>query len=72
MEEVEVEGFDPRSETIEDLKARFKDRLRGSWIAVLDDGRVLAHKDVDELVERGKRSIVSLFRIPEKGTVMLR
>jgi len=70
MEEVKVEGFDPRRETIENLKAKFREQLQGMWIAVLDDGRVIADKDINELVKLGKRSTVSLFRIPRRGMVM--
>jgi hypothetical protein len=42
------------------------------WIAVLDDGRVLADRDINELVKLGKRSITSLFRVPRRGMAMLR
>lgn len=72
MEEVKVEGFDPRRETIENLKVKFREQLQGMWIAVLDDGRVLADKDINKLVTSGKMSIMSLFRIPKRGMVMLR
>jgi len=72
MEEVKVEGFDPRLEPIESLKVKFREQLQGMWIAVLDDGRVLADKDINKLVMLGKRSIMSLFRIPKRGMVMLR
>ena len=72
MEEVKVEGFDPRLETIESLRNKFREQLQGMWIAVLDDGRVLADKDINKFVTSGKRSIMSLFRVPRRGMVMLR
>jgi len=72
MEEVKVEGFDPRLETIESLRNKFREQLQGMWVAVLDDGRVLADKDINKLVKLGKRSIMSLFRVPRRGMVMLR
>lgn len=71
MEEVKIEGFDPRLETIESLRDKFREQLQGMWIAVLDNGRVLADEDINELVKLGKRSITSLFRIPKRGVVML-
>jgi len=52
-----------RAEDIEGLEKRLRDVCKGMWVAVLDSG---------EMVDRGGGRIVTLFKIPEKGVVMLR
>ena len=61
-----------RGEDIEGLEKRLRDVGGGMWIAVLDSGEIVADKRLEEVVERGGVRIVTLFKIPEKGVVMLR
>lgn len=62
----------PLIEDIEGLEKRLRDVCRGMWVAVLDGGEVVADKRLEEVVDRGGGRIVTLFKIPEKGVVMLR
>lgn len=60
------------AEDIEGLEKRLRDVYRGMWVAVLDSGEIVADKRLEEVVDRGGNRIVTLFKIPEKGVVMLR
>jgi len=57
---------------IEALERQLGDRYSGMWIAVLESGEIIADKHLAEIVNKGKDKIATLFKIPEKGVVMLR
>jgi len=57
---------------VEALERYLRDSHRGMWIAVLSSGEIIASVRLEAVAEKGKGEIVTLFRVPEKGLVMLR
>ncbi len=57
---------------IQSLVTRLGEKYSGKWVAILENGEIIADEKVESLYDRAnKKKIAALFQIPRKGELLL-
>ncbi|MFI5450174.1 MAG: DUF5678 domain-containing protein [Candidatus Bathyarchaeia archaeon] len=70
---VELKRQDLRSENAKSLYAKLNAQYAGQWVAILENGEVIANSKLVEIYAQAKDSkIVSLFRASKSGQLLFK
>ena len=57
---------------VEALFGKLSEKYAGQWVAILNDGKIVANKNLDSLYGQvNEKSVAMLLEIPKKGQMLL-